>query len=1812
MIMNILFAFSVSFVMAQEKVQIKSVTPQGFVKSADQFRIEFVKPMVKFGDITLSFPAKSKCFQGGQGRWVDTRNWVYDFKDTMPGGMSCVVEVAGKEFRFNTGGPHVISIYPRQYRPIEPDQNFILILDSAVKKESVGKGAYFVVAGLGDKIPAQIVEAGEADKIKKAAEQEYKYESEDLNKKHWVIVKSARLFPPEAEVSLVWGKEIQSVTGGSSPEPENFSFTVAEPFKAQFSCEREAAKKPCIPILGFRLSFSASISTADAQKIYLEGADKKKIFASGLDDPKERTTMLEFKGPFPQKAEYSLILPRGLKDENGRNLSNQAQFPLKIKTGEDPALLKFSASFGLVESGPEAAIAVTLRRVEKSLNTQFLGWTGQLSADKFAQILNVLNEIEANPYDSKRLESLKTLPAKKIQVQKPLKATDVEVVGIPLKGNGFYAVEIESPLLGQSLLDKKTPYYVRSAALVTGMTASVKYSDSEAWVWVTRLKDATVVKGAKIRIYDIKGQEVAQATSDAKGLARVKFKKPVNKFPHTSEGRYTSGFFVVAENGDDFTFTHSSWDNGIENWRFQLGYYGGSSGVIGHAILDRTLFRPEEKLSAKIIVRKTTEKGLGLPMDSEWPSKVTFAHESGIQTFDLPLKWNKKTGAALVSWPLPTGIKMGSWSLQLKGAKDTSDLYVGQFWVEAFRVPLMQVQIHGAPEYTLEKNIDLQSQVRFFSGGPAANLPMKARWSVEPDNFMPQNSDFQDFSFANGTVKEGIFRSGEDEGARHIPQTGTLDLRTNDQGVAEIKIKGLKYSAGPQRLRTEVDYKDPNGETKTSVRSFGLWPSQLVLGIKAKSWWATPSSVEFDVVALDLMQRPQAGQKVQVDLYTSNYYSHRKRLVGGFYAYEDFSENKKIGELCRGETNSQGVFSCVGKSNFSGSVLAVVRSKDSKGRESFARVNQWIVKPGENQWFGSDDHDRADLIPFKKSYEPGEVAELQLRTPFPEAKVLVTVERDSVLYSEVIEVKGDRPVIKVPIKKEFAPNVVISAFAVRGRLSDPKPTALIDLGKPSMKLGMTNIRVGLKENTLKVTVQSDRKSYKAREKVQVSIKVQDFKGRAAAQGEVVLVAVDEGLLELRDNKTWSLLQEMMKMREHSIEFATAQTLVIGRRHFGLKALPIGGDGGGGLRRELFDSLLYWNPSVKLNAKGEATVQIPLNDSTTSFRIVAVATQGLNEFGTGWTSIQSSQDLMILPGLAGISREGDEFNAGFTVRNASKERHDVELTLKTQPVLAGLMTQRVSLAAGEAKEIYWKIKVPEASALDYVVTAKGPQGKFFDEIKKTQKILPLRVARVYQSEWGAWPEFAKMELQAPAGATQKSLIIELSQGLGGSVSGLKEYWENYYYNCLEQQISRAVSLKDKKMWKQVSGKLSSYIDGSGLLKYFPSSTQGSVILTSYVLSLVHEAGWSIEDNLKEQMLMALAQYAEGRLKTDEFNYADGSLRKVMVFETLSRYRRLNLDLLTSVEYLPTQWPLYTLAEWYQILLWEKEAPNRSQELEKLENILRNKFYFSAKRLQLRDEGLENMPWMMRDSEGALIRLVLATMSQTSWQADVPRLYAGLISRQEKGNWRTTTDNAWGRVMMDKVQTKYSKEKVEGSLVLKLGSQTVEHVWSKAKGNVHELLWKSETSVGWKQQGAGKPWVTVSMKAAVPVTKPFFAGFNVEKTIKPVHQKKKGVWSVGDIAKIVMKVKTPAPQSWVVIEDPIPAGASILQSSFATATERKEELIRSYYSWFNSEEILEYTIRLNQAGRFVLPTSRVEAMYSPDLFAELPESQWVVQE
>src|SRR5262249_32205451 len=104
---------------------------------------------------------------------------------------------------------------------------------------------------------------------------------------------------------------------------------------------------------------------------------------------------------------------------------------------------------------------------------------------------------------------------------KPAGADAFEVVGVPLGRPGLYVVELESPRLGQALLEKPGAMYVPAAALVTNLGVHFKWGAENALVWVTALSSGRPVGGARVTIQDCKGEVRWRGETDAHGIARV-------------------------------------------------------------------------------------------------------------------------------------------------------------------------------------------------------------------------------------------------------------------------------------------------------------------------------------------------------------------------------------------------------------------------------------------------------------------------------------------------------------------------------------------------------------------------------------------------------------------------------------------------------------------------------------------------------------------------------------------------------------------------------------------------------------------------------------------------------------------------------------------------------------------------------------------------------------------------------------------------------------------------------------------------------------------------------------------------------------------------------------------------------------------------------------------------------------------------------------------------------------------------------------------------------------------------------------------
>ncbi|RYZ93706.1 MAG: hypothetical protein EOP11_27405, partial [Proteobacteria bacterium] len=409
---------------------------------------------------------------------------------------------------------------------------------------------------------------------------------------------------------------------------------------------------------------------------------------------------------------------------------------------------------------------------------------------------------------------------------------------------------------------------------------------------------------------------------------------------------------------------------------------------------------------------------------------------------------------------------------------------------------------------------------------------------------------------------------------------------------------------------------------------------------------------------------------------------------------------------------------------------------------------------------------------------------------------------------------------------------------------------------------------------------------------------------------VLLVAVDEALLELRKNDSWELLSAMMGERPLRVATSTMQSQIVGKRHYGLKALPSGGGGGVSSARELFDTLLFWKAVLPLDKNGEATAEIPMNDSLSSFRIVAIATEGASRFGQGAKSVRTRQDLMLFAGLSPFTRQGDRTRAEVTVRNGS----DAALEAEVAGEVIGrskLKAQNVKLAAGASQTLHWDYEIPkEVASLQYEFTARAGGASEGKEALKLNAAPPK----------DAFPGTASME-------------VRVEKKLSSNLGAVKTYMEAYPYRCLEQQVSKVITAQDKKAWRSLAKTFPQYADAKGLLKYFPEMGEGSEVLTAYVLSIAEAGGYEVPPAFLPTALEGLKNFVEGKVYPSGFIYpaADLSLRKLSAMDTLSRYHVFEPAWLSTIQLDPSVLPLSALVDYRGILSREANVPKGKEAL-----------------------------------------------------------------------------------------------------------------------------------------------------------------------------------------------------------------------------------------------------------------------------------------
>ncbi|WP_323017580.1 alpha-2-macroglobulin family protein [Castellaniella sp.] len=1881
----------------------------------------------------------------------------------------------GKTYAFTTGGPRAQVSYPWDHGIVE-DQIFVLRFNTATDPQSILAHAHCEIQGLGESVPVRLIGGDHRDQILQSIGWD---QGDPRRLADARLLQCKRLLPSSAQVRLVVGPGVKSPDLSGQPGVVSRTvltqdFKVRGPFRASMNCTRSNAQAPCSPLFPIGLTFSSPVPRALANQVRLETPNgPRQIQAVDDEAAPDSVSSLTFGAPFAEQSTLRLVLPKDLRDDMGRTLVNASRFPLDVPIDALPPLVKFaSGPFGIIERFADGAPAqdrpalapLALRRVGPQLRTremlisagrvddhvttddvQALQWmakvqrlqAGQLTAGQFADVL-----ASRAMRDSKQDEALIDVRSRSVFGTQDAARTltlpglqdaqgkDIEMIGVPVAAPGLHVLEAASPKLGAALLaDKDKPgdtMYVRSAVLVTNLAVHIKTGRDDALVWVTTLDGGQPVADAQVAILSCDGTRIRQGQTDAQGVWHSLGAVPADAY---CEGTEQSGIFVTARvaadhpaaHGQaDFSFAWSSWDQGIEPWRFDVPTsQSPTPDQVAHAVLDRSLLRAGETVSMKLFLRDLTRDGVRNPptdcltagKPDCLPKTVDIVHEGSGDSVGLPVAWQLSPGGglyALLDYAIPRTAKLGQYAIQMTPpASDTQDdgwtptIFAGGFRVEAFKLPLLTGSLKitadaasdGAAPATAGPLIapalvQADLQLAWQSGGPARDL--EASLSAVAQPLTPGFSDYADFSFGVPDSLQDQPDQVAPDGLRRL----ILDkrpLRLDAQGGARVDLRDLPAVHAPQSWLFEASFADPNGEIQTLSQTAQVWPAAVTVGLQTGRWMSRNDTSTVKLLAVDAQGRPQAGVAVQLDGRVRTTYSTRKRLVGGFYAYDTHAQVDSLGTLCQGRTDAKGLLACPVSLDRDGEIQLFAQARDAQNRVSRAATSIWVWG-GEN-WFSGGDDDRIDVIPSQTSYRPGETAEFTVRMPFRQAQALVAVEREGVLETHVVSLEGDQPVVRLPVKAEWGPNVYVSVLAVRGRIRHvpwasffdwgwrhpvdwmraraaqvddaPAPTGLVDLAKPSFRFGLAQIRVSSDEDRLKVQVKADHETYQVRDKAQVDIQAFLPDGKPAAGAGVAFAAVDAALLELMDNRSWDLLDAMRVERDEGVRTATSQGQVVGRRHYGRKAVPPGGGGGFGATRELFDTLLLWRGDLTLDDQGRARIEVPLNDSLTRFRLVAVVDQGQGRFGTGSTDIISTQDLQVVSGLPQVVREGDHYQARVTVRNRTQAA--LPLSVSAQVQASGgagqsLPVQTLDLAGGASVTLEWPVDAPllgnqqDSETLQWTFAAQTRPGaqQAADRIVVRQTLqaavpVSVRQATLLQIRQGVpqrLPVDASAQAQRDAQGTPRGgVTVRLQSSLAGTLPGVQDWLAAYPYTCMEQLSSKAVGMQDAAAWQALMQRLPDYQDDAGLLAYFPGG-RGSVILTAQLVEVSARAqaageAYALPAQARERMLSALQDFVLGRL--DESAWApvqDLFWRKLIAIDALALAGAWQPGMLDSFALDVSDWPTPAVVTWLSILQHVPELPDRAALLAQTDAVLRARLSRHGTSLVLSDATADQGWWLMSNVATAQARLLMTVLPRPEWRPDLSRLLTGLLSFQSHGAWSTTTANVLGMLAVNDYARQVETQAGQGAVSVALPpGQAQTLVWAEMPlaDGIHrqtlDLPWppSRQGTVDLAQQGAGSGWATVTARAAVPQTRPVDAGMRVERNITPVSRARPDRWSVGDIYRVSLRIHSREPVVWSVISDPVPAGASILGGSLGrdsaiavqdesegqpfwdrpTFIERDAGMYRAYFEVLTAGvQDLEYTVRLNTPGDYQLPPTRIEALYQPDVFGSLPNEPFRV--
>lgn len=1388
----------------------------------------------------------------------------------------------------------------------------------------------------------------------------------------------------------------------------------------------------------------------------------------------------------------------------------------------------------------------------------------------------------------------------------------------------------------------------QSLIQLTDLGLEVKSGQDKHAVHVFSHRTGRPLAGVNISIRSDENQLLEQGVTDSDGnlaLTRHSPPTPANQVmaadssasePPTASMAIPSlvpaESWVLAEFGTDLHAVRLG-EGDINLWQFNVpiaGYQGNEPSPL-FSFTDREAYRPGESIHFKLLARRQGPDGWEFPTNRIATLTVTDPRQMPWIRTNLTLE----QGSADWNTVLTSDVRRGRYEIKWEvGSKST----VTDVQVRDFQPPAFEVILTNRHSLAPDEPVNIHLTARYLFGTPLSRATV--HWTLEGNRSPLFADDWQGFGFS-GSEQDWDFRWSRAYGLpdSRIQLNGTAEWSDQTQLTIAPELPITHTNLGPVTYSFIAEVTDQNQQTETQSTTFVQQSSDFYLGFRWKQGeeaiMATNQPLEFELVAVTGAGQPvNEPQDVTVQLQRVDWKTTR---VLGAGRTVDFRSEPHFYDL---GTQTYQTLPCVRTRerwtvaadpsrkplvvpalSEPGSYALICRSSDSAHRPVETRVSFYVTGDGRVAW-NYKNGSALTLIPNKTEYHTGDTATLLLQTPF-DGTAWVTTERENVRSTQTLEVHGNAPTIQIPLGPQEAPNVMVGVTLIRGHGNSPH-----EFPMPEWRFGYIQLKVTDPMDRLGVQVASQQNQYAPGETVSVEAKVMDAHDHPAAGAEVTLYAVDEAYLLMTASSIPDPLEAFHQPHPLAVKTGLWLHDLVSEnpelRRFDNKGSAGGGGGRMNRTRSQFEPCPYWNAHLVTDADGLVRIRFPAPDSLTRYRLVAVATRGPRQFGSGAGAFEVRKELMIEPSVPPVAHVGDRLLARALVFNQSGQPLNATVWLQTGrrslSALTGSTNRELSLAPGQSVPVEFPVEFQTVGVDTWIWRVEAStNGIRPDTVEKVMTILDAgtEIRDQLHLRWEGQPNGLLSGINPEVRENLTDLHIRISPSpIAFLAEGVSELL-HYPYGCIEQTASSLVpwlALRDQinlippdladpvRMTNAIhSGirRLFSMQTASGGLGYWPGDATPQLWGSAYgclVLGLARDAGYPVPD-LRLNLLTDWLQ--KSWMNAEPGQPVPWSIR-CLIAASLARIGK-NTDALQATLNLNSD--LLGMEDRALLALsmaWSQGDTNQALGL--LKGPVPGRLMAGPFGNRSRAQAISFLAWLT----------LAPSAAETGAKVDE------LLMSQRRGHWDTTQGNAWaiwalsayahrsGASVPTVIDLHFSDAQLDAAtLDTRLLEQTSEQCRLLREVASFPTLFVDVAAIGHRK--------TRSLHV-----EPISHGFSVARTYSRLddanHTQSLTGLTVGDRVLVTLDIESPDNAAWVAIEDPLPAVFEAVQGVFKTEQSSATALLPDWTSDFQEfrkdrtvffrnslpegRHSIRYLARVRTAGTAVAAPTHIEAMYEPD--------------